>query len=97
MSRRIDYYFSLVSPWAYIGHRHFIDIAHRRDAKIAYKPVLLNNVFSETGGLPLAIALLAATVAPARAQSDWTGAVSSDWFTPGNWNPAAPKFLAFGP
>jgi 2-hydroxychromene-2-carboxylate isomerase len=54
MSRRIDYYFSLVSPWAYIGHRHFIDIARRRDAKIAYKPVLLNDVFSETGGLPLA-------------------------------------------
>jgi 2-hydroxychromene-2-carboxylate isomerase len=54
MSRRIDYYFSLVSPWAYIGHRHLIDIAGRRDAKIAYKPVLLNDVFSETGGLPLA-------------------------------------------
>lgn len=54
MSRRIDYYFSLVSPWAYVGHRHFVDIAHRHDANIAYKPVLLNEVFSETGGLPLA-------------------------------------------
>lgn len=54
MSRRIDYYFSLVSPWAYVGHRYFVDIAHRHDANIAYKPVLLNEVFSETGGLPLA-------------------------------------------
>ena len=54
MSRRIDYYFSLVSPWAYIGHRHFIDIARRRDVEITYKPVLLHDVFSETGGLPLA-------------------------------------------
>ena len=54
MSRHIDYYFSLVSPWAYIGHRFFLDIARRRDATIAYKPVLLSEVFSETGGLPLA-------------------------------------------
>jgi 2-hydroxychromene-2-carboxylate isomerase len=54
MSRHIDYYFSLLSPWAYIGHRHFVAIARRHDARIAYKPVLLNEVFSETGGLPLA-------------------------------------------
>jgi 2-hydroxychromene-2-carboxylate isomerase len=54
MSRRIDYYFSLLSPWAYIGHRHFIDIARRHGAGVAYKPVLLNEVFAETGGLPLA-------------------------------------------
>jgi 2-hydroxychromene-2-carboxylate isomerase len=54
MSRRIDYYFSLVSPWTYIGHRLFLDIARRHDAAIAYRPVLLNEVFSQTGGLPLA-------------------------------------------
>jgi 2-hydroxychromene-2-carboxylate isomerase len=54
MARRIDYYFSLLSPWAYIGHRHFLEIARRSDAAIAYRPVLLNEVFSETGGLPLA-------------------------------------------
>jgi 2-hydroxychromene-2-carboxylate isomerase len=54
MSRRIDYYFSLVSPWTYIGHRLFLDIARRHGASIAYRPVLLNEVFSQTGGLPLA-------------------------------------------
>jgi 2-hydroxychromene-2-carboxylate isomerase len=54
MSRRIDYYFSLLSPWTYIGHGHFVDIARRFEATIVYKPVLLNEVFSETGGLPLA-------------------------------------------
>jgi 2-hydroxychromene-2-carboxylate isomerase len=54
MSRRIDYYFSLLSPWTYIGHRYFVEIAKRHDARVAYKPVLLNEVFSETGGLPLA-------------------------------------------
>lgn len=54
MNRRVDYYFSLLSPWAYIGHAHFVDIARRHEVEIAYKPVLLNEVFSETGGLPLA-------------------------------------------
>jgi 2-hydroxychromene-2-carboxylate isomerase len=54
MSRRIDYYFSLVSPWAYIGHAHFTDLARRHGVGVAYRPVLLNDVFSETGGLPLA-------------------------------------------
>ncbi len=54
MSRRIDYYFSLVSPWAYIGQRIFVDIARRHGAAVVYKPVLLSEVFAETGGLPLA-------------------------------------------
>lgn len=54
MSQPIAYYFSLVSPWSYIGHALFLDIASRHGATIAYKPVPLNDVFSETGGLPLA-------------------------------------------
>jgi 2-hydroxychromene-2-carboxylate isomerase len=54
MSSAIDYYFSLVSPWSYIGHAPFLEIARRRGASIAYKPLPLNDVFSETGGLPLA-------------------------------------------
>jgi 2-hydroxychromene-2-carboxylate isomerase len=54
MSSRIDYFFSLLSPWSYIGHAHLLDIARRRGAAIVYKPVFLNEVFSETGGLPLA-------------------------------------------
>jgi len=54
MSRRIDYYFSLVSPWAYIGHRRFVALARRYDAGIVYKPVPLGEVFAQTGGLPLA-------------------------------------------
>src|ERR1700753_685263 len=54
MSRRIDYFFSLVSPWAYIGHRFFVAMAHRYGVAISYRPVALNEVFAETGGLPLA-------------------------------------------
>ena len=54
MARSIDYYFSLQSPWAYIGNGPFGEIARRHAARIVYKPVLLGEVFAETGGLPLA-------------------------------------------
>ena len=53
MSRRIDYYFSLVSPWAYLGHAAFLDLAKRHDLAVAFKPVALSKVFPESGGLPL--------------------------------------------
>jgi 2-hydroxychromene-2-carboxylate isomerase len=53
MPRTIDYYFSLVSPWAYIGHAPFMDIAARHGIEVNYKPVFLGRVFAETGGLPL--------------------------------------------
>jgi 2-hydroxychromene-2-carboxylate isomerase len=53
MPRQVDYYFSLLSPWAYIGHKPFHELASRYDLKINYKPVVLSDLFSETGGLPL--------------------------------------------
>lgn len=53
MSRQIEYYFSLPSPWAYIGHRLFSDLVSTYDLEVIYKPVLLGELFSETGGLPL--------------------------------------------
>jgi 2-hydroxychromene-2-carboxylate isomerase len=54
MARSIDYYFSLVSPWAYMGHAPFMAIAAEHGLNINYKPVFLGRVFAETGGLPLA-------------------------------------------
>jgi 2-hydroxychromene-2-carboxylate isomerase len=53
MPRRIDYYFSLTSPWAYIGHGIFLDVVSTYDCTVNYKPVVLAELFSETGGLPL--------------------------------------------
>lgn len=41
-------------------------------------------------GLSLTATLLAASALPAQAQSDWTGAISSDWFLPGNWSGTVP-------
>lgn len=54
MTRQIDYYFSTQSPWAYIGHALFEDVAKANNLKINYKPVTLGELFAETGGLPLA-------------------------------------------
>ena len=53
MSRQIDYYFSFSSPWAYIGHKAFRDVADSHGLKVNHKPVVLVDLFSETGGLPL--------------------------------------------
>lgn len=54
MSRSIAYYFTIVSPWAYIGHNLFSRVAHKHGAAIDYRPVNLGEVFPQSGGLPLA-------------------------------------------
>jgi 2-hydroxychromene-2-carboxylate isomerase len=53
MPRQVDYYFSFLSPWAYVGHRAFRGLVSTYDLKVNYKPVVLVDLFSETGGLPL--------------------------------------------
>jgi 2-hydroxychromene-2-carboxylate isomerase len=54
MPRQVDYYFSLSSPWAYIGHKLFHEVVGTYGCSVNYKPVLLIDLFSESGGLPLA-------------------------------------------
>lgn len=49
----ITYYFTMNSPWAYIGHEAFLGLARRHKAAIGYRPVSLAALFPETGGLPL--------------------------------------------
>jgi len=53
MTRQVDYYFSFQSPWAYIGHKLFREVANTYGLEVNHKPVLLVDLFSETGGLPL--------------------------------------------
>ena len=53
MPRTIDYYFTLASPWAFLGHRPFVDLAKAHGVTIRYRPVDLGEVFPHTGGLPL--------------------------------------------
>ena len=51
--RTIEYYFSLVSPWAYLGHAALAEICSRHRARVRYHPVDLSTVFPQSGGLPL--------------------------------------------
>jgi 2-hydroxychromene-2-carboxylate isomerase len=53
MSRIVDYYFTPVSPYTYLGHDRLVAIAHRHHAAINVKPVDLGKVFGVSGGLPL--------------------------------------------
>lgn len=54
MSKVIDYYLTLISPWAYLGSRRFAEIARRHGAEVRVKPVNFGEIFPRTGGLPLA-------------------------------------------
>ena len=52
MSQNVEYYFSMQSPWAYIGHVPFMEVVRRHAVNVTYKPISLSNVFAKTGGLP---------------------------------------------
>ena len=55
MSLDIDYYFTPQSPWTYLGHQRFADMARAAGASIKVLPVDLGGkVFPVSGGLPLA-------------------------------------------
>ena len=51
--KTIDYYFSPVSPWTYLGHGRFAEMAARHAAAIDPKPVDYGVIFPVSGGLPL--------------------------------------------
>ncbi len=49
----IDYYFAPHSPWSYLGHQRFADLAARAGATVRLLPTDLAKVFPVSGGLPL--------------------------------------------
>lgn len=53
MSKVIDYYLSLNSPWTYLGSRRLEEMAARHGAEVRVKPVDFGVIFPQTGGLPL--------------------------------------------
>jgi 2-hydroxychromene-2-carboxylate isomerase len=53
MPTRIDYYFTPVSPWAFLGSERFHAIAAKAGAEIAHMPVDYGKIFPASGGLPL--------------------------------------------
>jgi 2-hydroxychromene-2-carboxylate isomerase len=52
-ARSIDYYDSMSSPWTYLGHLRFLELARRFDLTVEHKPMDLLHVWSVSGGLPL--------------------------------------------
>ncbi len=54
MDKKVDYYFSPMSPWTYLGHERFVQIARKHAARIDAKPVDFGRIFPASGGLPLA-------------------------------------------
>lgn len=54
MSTTVDYYFVPQSPWAYLGHARFAQIARAAGATVRVLPVDLGGkIFPISGGLPL--------------------------------------------
>lgn len=52
MAKVVDYYFSLISPFTYLGSQRFEEILQRHRAEVRVKPVSLATIFPKTGGLP---------------------------------------------
>lgn len=49
----IDYYFTPLSPFAYLAGNGLEDVAAKHGAKIAYKPINFMRAMAEMGGLPV--------------------------------------------
>lgn len=49
----IDYYFSVLSDWAYFGGERFERLARRYGATVCYKPIRLSEIYERTGGILL--------------------------------------------
>jgi 2-hydroxychromene-2-carboxylate isomerase len=53
MSKIVDYYFSPMSPWTYLGHSRFAGMLARFGAQVNVKPVDYGRIFPVSGGLPV--------------------------------------------
>lgn len=53
MPRTITYYYTLLSPWTYLGFDAFHTIAEKHNLVVDYRPMRLGIVFAATGGQPL--------------------------------------------
>lgn len=49
--KSVDYYFSALSSFAYLGHRAFCQMATKLDLSVAWRPMQLGKVFAGSGGL----------------------------------------------
>jgi 2-hydroxychromene-2-carboxylate isomerase len=50
---KIDYYFSVLSDWAYMGSERFENMARRYGVKVNHMPMQLSTIYAGTGGILL--------------------------------------------
>lgn len=50
---QVDYYYTPVSPWSYMAHGRFLEIADRHGASVNFMPVSFMTIFAASGGKPL--------------------------------------------
>ena len=50
---QIDYYYTLMSPWAYLGAHRFYELQNKYNFEINHYPLDISKLFSLTGGIPL--------------------------------------------
>ncbi len=54
MARHVDVYYSLSSPWTYLGWQRLPDLRSSTGASVSFFPVRMSSIFAASGGLPLA-------------------------------------------
>ena len=52
MSDTIDYFFTPLSPFTYLGHATLMEIAERNGKQVNFKPFDIMGVWSESGAVP---------------------------------------------
>ncbi len=54
MPTRVDFFFTPMSPWSFLGLERLLTIAQRHGATVSFKPVELPRIFATVGYLPIA-------------------------------------------
>lgn len=52
MSKTVDYYHFLISPWSYLAIQRFNQLKSQHDIVVNYKPIDVMRTFDDMGGLP---------------------------------------------
>jgi carboxymethylenebutenolidase len=99
MFRSVDYYFSPVSPFAYLGGERFAKLTRDVGARVNEYPIDLAKIFPATGGIPLkqrAPARLAYRLVELRRWRDYLGVplVLEPKYFPVDGNPAGLMIVA---
>ncbi len=50
---QIDYYLGLTSPFTYLGHARFEELARRHNTAVHYRPIRVHEIFAVSGGVPV--------------------------------------------